>query len=169
MFNIPIYKPETPGKEIVFDKPGIPNPAWNEEAKAFGGAKAKFKGSFQYTANEAGVVIHDLKAKGCYVQHIRSGTFTANSSIRAYYNDALIITANVVMSADAPYSSSEIFIRDGMWVAQATDPAIEADSMDVPVTSVYSRALEKDEPYITDLILGTSGASSGEYRVWIYE
>lgn len=25
------YTPETPGKDIAFDKPGIPSPAWNDE------------------------------------------------------------------------------------------------------------------------------------------
>ena len=33
----------------------------------------------------------------------------------------------------------------------------------------FSKALIKDEPYIDSLILGTSGATSGNYRVWLYE
>jgi len=41
--------------------------------------------------------------------------------------------------------------------------------VDSAVQSGFSRALIKDEPYIDALILGTSGAASGTYRVWLYE
>ena len=37
------------------------------------------------------------------------------------------------------------------------------------IVETFSRALTKDEPYITDLILSTSGSTSGSYRVWLYE
>lgn len=55
-----------------------------------------------------------------------------------------------------------------MWVCQSTLPATSVD-VDSAVQSGFSRALIKDEPYIDALILGTSGAASGTYRVWLYE
>ena len=31
------YVPETPGKDVVFDKPGIPKPAWNDDSSSGSG------------------------------------------------------------------------------------------------------------------------------------
>lgn len=61
-----------------------------------------------------------------------------------------------------------MFIRSGMWVCQSSESVASAD-VDSTVQSGFSRALIKDEPYIDALILGTSGATSGTYRVWLYE
>lgn len=165
------YTPETPGKDIVFTKPGIPSPAWDSEdseISKIAEGKAVFKGEFTYQDNEAGIVLNDLHCKGYYIQHVRSGTKTADTSIRAFYNNTEILTNIVGLSDTDAYTTSEMFIRSGMWVVQSTSPAASAD-VDSPVQSGFSRALIKDEPYIDALILGTSGAASGTYRVWLYE
>lgn len=165
------YTPETPGKDIVFTKPGIPSPAWDSEdseISKIAEGKAVFKGEFTYQDNEAGIVLNDLHCKGYYVQHVRSGTKTADTSIRAFYNNTEILTNIVGLGDTDAYTTAEMFIRSGMWVVQSTSPAASAD-VDSPVQSGFSRALIKDEPYIDALILGTSGAASGTYRVWLYE
>ena len=166
--------PATPGAEMVFIKPGIPIPAWGDEDKEIIHAidsmqgTAVFKGEFPYQDTEAGIVITDLKAKGYYIQHQRSGTYTADTSIRAFYNNTEVLENLVSMDANNPYTTAEMFIRSGMWVCQSTAPTASM-SVDSFVQSAFSRALIKDEPYIDSLILGTSGAASGTYRVWIYE
>lgn len=71
------------------------------------------------------------------------------------------------MNADNPYTSAEMFIRNGMWVCQNTEPVVEMTDVGI-VIEAFSRALTKDEPYITDIILSTSGSTSGSYRVWLY-
>ena len=166
-----LYTPETPGKDIVFTKPGIPSPAWNSEDSEIlkiAEGKAVFKGEFTYQDNEAGIVLNDLHCKGYYIQHVRSGTKSADTSIRAFYNNTEILT-NIVNLSDADaYTTAEMFIRSGMWVCQSTSPTASAD-VDSFMQSGFSRALIKDEPYIDALILGTSGAASGTYRVWLYE
>lgn len=165
------FTPETPGKDMVFDKPGIPTPAWRDEEKEIShaaGGTAVFKGEFTYQDSEAGIVLNNLNVKGYYIQHKRSGTFTSNTSIRAYYNNELIMENYMSLDSTKPHSSAEMFIRSGMWVGQSTIPVSDMNT-DSAVEGTFSRALTKDEPYITDLILGTDGASSGTYRVWIYE
>lgn len=165
------FTPETPGKNMIFDKPGIPTPAWGDEEKEISHVVegiAIFKGEYSYQDDEAGIVITGLKAKGYYIQHQRNGTFTADSSIRAFYNNTEILTNILGMDGTHPYTTAEMFIRNGMWIVQSTSPA-ESNSVDSPMQSAFSRALIKDEPYIDSLILGTSGATSGIYRVWIYE
>lgn len=165
------YKPETPGKDIVFDKPGIPTPAWGDEQKEVAQAlegTVVFKGEYPYQDTEAGIVIKDLKAKGYYIQHQRSGTYTSDTTIRAFYNNEEILTNIVGLDATDPYTTAEMFIRNGMWVVQSTSPAA-SNSVDSFMQSAFSRALIKDEPYIDSLILGTAGATSGTYKVWIYE
>lgn len=45
------YTSETPGKDIVFTKPGIPSPAWDSEdseISKIAEGKAVFKGEFTY-------------------------------------------------------------------------------------------------------------------------
>lgn len=165
------YTPETPGKDIVFTKPGIPSPAWDSEdseISKIAEGKAVFKGEFTYQDNEAGIVLNDLHCKGYYIQHVRSGTKSADTSIRAFYNNEEILTNIISLNNNAEYSTAEMFIRSGMWVCQSTLPATSVD-VDSAVQSGFSRALIKDEPYIDALILGTSGAASGTYRVWLYE
>lgn len=165
------YTPETPGKDIVFSKPGIPSPAWDSEdseISKIAEGKAVFKGEFTYQDNEAGIVLNDLHCKGYYIQHVRSGTKSADTSIRAFYNNTEILTNIVNLSDTDAYTTAEMFIRSGMWVCQSTSPAASAD-VDSFMQSGFSRALIKDEPYIDALILGTSGAASGTYRVWLYE
>ena len=165
------YTPETPGKDIVFTKPGIPSPAWDaedSEISQLAEGKEVFKGEFTYKDNEAGIVLNDLHCKGYYIQHVRSGTKSADTSIRAFYNNTEILTNIVGLGDTDAYTTAEMFIRSGMWVVQSTSPAASAD-VDSPVQSGFSRALIKDEPYIDALILGTSGAASGTYRVWLYE
>lgn len=165
------YTPETPGKDIVFTKPGIPSPAWdseNSEISKIAEGKAVFKGEFTYQDNEAGIVLNDLHCKGYYIQHVRSSTKSADTSIRAFYNNTEILTNIVNLSDTDAYTTAEMFIRSGMWVCQSTSPAASAD-VDSFMQSGFSRALIKDEPYIDALILGTSGAASGTYRVWLYE
>lgn len=127
-----------------------------------------FKGEFSYQDNEVGIVLNNLNAKGYYIQHKRSGTFTSNTSIRAYYNDELIMENYMSLDAEKPHSSAEMFVRSGMWVGQSTSLVSDMNT-DSPVEGTFSRALTKTKLYITDLILGTDGASSGTYRVWIYE
>ncbi len=166
--------PATPGAEMVFIKPGIPIPAWGDEDKEIIHAldtmqgTAVFKGEYDYQDTEAGIVITGLKAKGYYIQHQRSGTYTADTSIRAFYENTEVLTNLISMDATDPYTTAEMFIRSGMWVCQSTSPAATA-AVDSFVQSAFSRALTKDEPYIDSLILGTSGATSGTYKVWIYE
>lgn len=165
------YTPYTPGKDIEFTKPGIPSPAWDDEdseISQIAEGKAVFKGEFTYRDNEAGIVLNDLHCKGYYIQHVRSGTKSADTSIRAFYNNTEILTNIVNLSDTDAYTTAEMFIRSGMWVCQSTSPAASAD-VDSFMQSGFSRALIKDEPYIDALILGTSGATSGTYRVWLYE
>lgn len=155
----------------IFIKPGIPSPAWDSEdteIAQIADGKAVFKGEYTYQDNEAGIVLNDLHCKGYYVQHIRSGTKSADTSIRAFYNNEEILTNLISLNDNAAYSTAEMFIRFGMWVCQSTEPAASVD-VDSTVQSGFSRALVKDEPYIDALILGTSGAASGTYRVWLYE
>lgn len=155
----------------IFIKPGIPSPAWDSEDTEIAQiavGKAVFKGEYTYQDNEAGIVLNDLYCKGYYVQHIRSGTKSADTSIRAFYNNEEILTNLISLNNNAAYSTAEMFIRSGMWVCQSTEPAASVD-VDSTVQSGFSRALIKDEPYIDALILGTSGAASGTYRVWLYE
>lgn len=150
-------------------KPGIPKPAWVDEiASSVGSGNAVFKGSFTYQDTEAGIVLNDLKAKGYYIQHTRNGVYSADSNIRAYYNDELIITNILPLDTNNQHSTAEMFIRNGMWVCQSTQPVanLQTDSI---VENTFARAMVSDEPFITDLILGTSGATSGIYRVWLYE
>ena len=152
------YIDEAATRPLVLIKPGIPKPAWNEEdfnSVDFG--KAVFKGSFDYKDTEAGIVLNNLKAKGYYIQHIR-----------AYYNDNLIITNILPMDENNQYSTSEMFIRSGLWICQSTQPIANLRS-DSIVENTFARAMVDDNPVITDLILGTSGATSGIYRVWVYE
>lgn len=155
----------------VFIKPGIPSPAWDSEeseiAKLAEG-KAVFKGEYEYQDTEAGVVLNNLHCKGYYVQHIRSGTKSADTSIRAFYKNTEILSNIVGLDDTDAYTTAEMFIRSGMWVAHSTSPAASA-SVDSFLQSGFSRALTKDEPYIDALILGTSGATSGTYKVWLYE
>ncbi len=155
----------------VFAKPGIPSPAWDTEeseiAKLAEGT-AVFKGEYTYQDNEAGIVLNNLHCKGYYIQHIRSGTKSSDTSIRAFYNNEEILTNLISLNNNAAYSTAEMFIRSGMWICQSTNPAASVD-VDSTVQSGFSRALIKDEPYIDALILGTSGATSGTYRVWLYE
>lgn len=155
----------------VFIKPGIPSPAWDSEdieIAQIAEGKAVFKGEYTYQDNEAGIVLNNLHCKGYYVQHIRSGTKSADTSIRAFYNNTEILTNLISLNDNAAYSTAEMFIRSGMWICQSTEPVVSVD-VDSTVQSGFSRALTKDEPYIDSLILGTSGATSGTYRVWIYE
>lgn len=159
--------PATPGAEMVFIKPGIPVPAWGDEDKAVNGSVV-FKGEFPYNDTEAGVVITGLKAKGYYIQHQRNGAYSADTTIRAFYNNEEVLENLVSMDEVNPYTIAEMFIRSGMWVCQSTSPAASM-SVDSFVQSAFSRALTEDEPYIDSLILGTSGATSGTYKVWIYE
>lgn len=161
------YTPSTPGKDISVEKPRIPFPAWGDEESASEGT-VKFLGEYEYQDSEAGVVINNLSAKGYYIQHTRSGTYSADTSIRAFYNNTEILENILSLDETNPYSTAEMFTRHGMWVCQSTSPANNMDS-DSFVQSPFSRALLKDEPYITSLILGTSGATSGTYKVWIYE
>lgn len=166
-----MFTPETPGKDMIFEKPGIPSPAWDSEdseISKIAEGKAVFKGEFTYQDNEAGIVLNDLHCKGYYIQHVRSGTKSADTSIRAFYNNTEILTNIVNLSDTDAYTTAEMFIRSGMWVCQSTSPAASAD-VDSFMQSGFSRALIKDEPYIDALILGTSGAASGTYRVWLYE
>ena len=163
--------PYTPGKDVVFIKPGIPSPAWGDETKEISLAvegTVIFKGEYTYKDTEAGIVITGLKAKGYYIQHQRSGTFSADTTIRAFYNNTEILSNIVSLDETNPYTTAEMFVRNGMWVAQSTAPAA-SNSVDSFMMSAFSRALIKDEPYIDSLILGTSGAMSGTYKVWIYE
>lgn len=165
------------GYPVEIIKPGIPIPAWNDHGEitineirqTINSEKGNvvFKGVFDYKDTEAGIVLNNLNAKGYYIQHTRSGTFTANNNIRAYYNDVVILTNSVSMNADNPYTSAEMFIRNGMWVCQNTEPVVEMTDVGI-VIEAFSRALTKDEPYITDIILSTSGSTSGSYRVWLY-
>ena len=83
-------------------------------------------------------------------------------------NNTEILSNIVSLDETNPYTTAEMFVRNGMWVAQSTAPAA-SNSVDSFMMSVFSRALIKDEPYIDSLILGTSGAMSGTYKVWIYE
>lgn len=155
----------------IFIKPGIPSPAWDSEdteIAQIAEGKAVFKGEYTYQDNEAGIVLNDLHCKGYYVQHIRSGTKSADTSIRAFYNNKEILTNLISLNNNAAYSTAEMFIRSGMWVCQSSESVASAD-VDSTVQSGFSRALIKDEPYIDALILGTSGATSGTYRVWLYE
>lgn len=155
----------------IFIKPGIPSPAWDSEdteIAQIAEGKAVFKGEYTYQDNEAGIVLNDLHCKGYYVQHIRSGTKSADTSIRAFYNNEEILTNLISLNNNAAYSTAEMFIRSGMWVCQSSESVASAD-VDSTVQSGFSRALIKDEPYIDALILGTSGATSGTYRVWLYE
>ena len=155
----------------VFIKPGIPSPAWDSEdieIAQIAEGKAVFKGEYTYQDNEAGIVLNNLHCKGYYVQHIRSGTKSADTSIRAFYNNTEILTNLISLNDNAAYSTAEMFIRSGMWICQSTEPVVSVD-VDSTVQSGFSRALTKDEPYIDALILGTSGATSGTYRVWLYE
>lgn len=155
----------------IFIKPGIPSPAWDSEdteIAQIAEGKAVFKGEYTYQDNEAGIVLNDLRCKGYYVQHIRSGTKSADTSIRAFYNNEEILTNLISLSNNAEYSTAEMFIRSGMWICQSSEPVASVD-VDSTVQSGFSRALIKDEPYIDALILGTSGAASGTYRVWLYE
>lgn len=155
----------------IFIKPGIPSPAWDSEdteIAQIAEGKAVFKGEYTYQDNEAGIVLNDLHCKGYYVQHIRSGTKSADTSIRAFYNNEEILTNLISLNNNAAYSTAEMFIRSGMWVCQSSEFVASAD-VDSTVQSGFSRALIKDEPYIDALILGTSGATSGTYRVWLYE
>lgn len=112
--------------------------------------------------------MNDLHCKGYYVQHIRSGTKSADTSIRAFYNNEEILINLIGLNDNAAYSTAEMFIHSGMWVCQSAEPAAST-SVDSTVQSGFSRALIKDESYIDALILGTSGATSGTYRVWLYE
>lgn len=160
---------EAASKSFIPIKPGIPKPAWSEEdlvSVDFG--NAVFKGSFNYKDTEAGIVLNDLKVKGYYIQHTRSGTFTAETNIRAYYNNNLIVTNILPLDETNPHSTAEMFIRSGMWICQSTQPVanLQTDSV---VENTFARAMVSENPYITDIILGTSGASSGVYRVWLYE
>lgn len=155
----------------IFIKPGISSPAWDSEdteIAQIAEGKAVFKGEYTYQDNEAGIVLNDLHCKGYYVQHIRSGTKSADTSIRAFYNNEEILTNLISLNNNAAYSTAEMFIRSGMWVCQSSESVASAD-VDSTVQSGFSRALIKDEPYIDALILGTSGATSGTYRVWLYE
>lgn len=155
----------------IFIKPGIPSPAWDSEdteIAQIAEGKAVFKGEYTYQDNEAGIVLNDLHCKGYYVQHIRSGTKSDDTSIRAFYNNEEILTNLISLNNNAAYSTAEMFIRSGMWVCQSSESVASAD-VDSTVQSGFSRALIKDEPYIDALILGTSGATSGTYRVWLYE
>ena len=166
-----MFTPETPGKDMVFVKPGIPSPAWDteeSEISKLAEGTAKFKGEYTYKDNEAGIVLNDLHCKGYYIQHIRSGTFTADSSIRAFYQNTEILSNILSLDAANTYTTAVMFIRSGMWICQSASPAASAD-VDSTVQSGFSRAMIKDEPYIDSLILGTSGATSGTYRVWLYE
>lgn len=166
-----MFTPETPGKDMIFEKPGIPSPAWDSEdseISKIAEGKAVFKGEFTYQDNEAGIVLNYLHCKGYYIQHVRSGTKSADTSIRAFYNNTEILTNIVNLSDTDAYTTAEMFIRSGMWVCQSTSPAASAD-VDSFMQSGFSRALIKDESYIDALILGTSGAASGTYRVWLYE
>lgn len=166
-----MFTPYTPGKDMVFDKPGIPTPAWGDEQKEFSQAmegKVTFKGEYSYQDNEAGIVLTGLRIKGYYIQHQRSGTFNSDATIRAFYNNTEILENIVSFDQTDPYSTAEMFIRNGMWVVQSTSPAA-SNSVDSFMQSAFSRALVKDEPYIDSLILGTSGATSGVYKVWLYE
>lgn len=52
---------------------------------------------------------------------------------------------------------------------ESAESARQSADVDSFMQSGFSRALIKDEPYIDALILGTSGAASGTYRVWLYE
>ena len=163
------YIDEAATQPLVLIKPGIPKPAWNEEdfnSVDFG--KAVFKGSFDYKDTEAGIVLNNLKAKGYYIQHTRNGVYSSDSDIRAYYNDNLIITNILPMDENNQYSTAEMFIRSGLWVCQSTQPIANLRS-DSIVENTFARAMVDDNPVITDLILGTSGATSGIYRVWTYE
>ena len=165
------YTPETPGKDIVFTKPGIPSPAWDaedSEISQIAEGKAVFKGEYSYQDTEAGIVLNDLRCKGYYIQHLKSGTKSADTSVRAFYNNTEILTNIIGLDATDAYTTAEMFIRSGMWVVQSTSPAASAD-VDSFMQSGFSRALIKNEPYIDALILGTSGSSSGTYRVWLYE
>ena len=155
----------------IFIKPGIPSPAWDSEdteIAQIAEGKAVFKGEYTYQDNEAGIVLNDLHCKGYYVQHIRSGTKSADTSIRAFYNNEEILTNLISLNNNAAYSTAEMFIRSGMLVCQSSESVASAD-VDSTVQSGFSRALIKDEPYIDALILGTSGATSGTYRVWLYD
>lgn len=165
------YTPYTPGKDIEFTKPGIPSPAWNNENAEISHiveGNVVFKGEFSYEDNEAGIVLTGLKAKGYYIQHTRSGTYSADTSIRAFYDNVEILKNLLGMDEVHPFSTAEMFIRSGMWVCQSTSP-VESAEVDSFVQSGFSRALTKDEPFIDSLILGTSGAKSGIYKVWLYE
>lgn len=133
----------------IFIKPGIPSPAWDSEdteIAQIAEGKAVFKGEYTYQDNEAGIVLNDLHCKG--------------------YEE--ILTNLISLNNNAAYSTAEMFIRSGMWVCQSSESVASAD-VDSTVQSGFSRALIKDEPYIDALILGTSGATSGTYRVWLYE
>ena len=155
----------------IFIKPGIPSPAWDTEeseiAKLAEGT-AVFKGEYSYKDTEAGIVLNNLHCKGYYIQHIRSGTHSSDSSIRAFYKNTEILTNIIGLDETDAYTTAEMFIRSGMWVVQSTSPAASA-TVDSFMQSAFSRALIKDEPYIDALIMGTSGATSGTYRVWLYE
>lgn len=155
----------------AFIKPGIPSPAWDSEESEIAQieeGKAVFKGEYTYQDNEAGIVLNGLHCKGYYIQHIRSGTKSADTSIRSFYNNEEILTNLISLDNNTTYSTAEMFIRSGMWICQSTNPAAYVD-VDSTVQSGFSRALIKDGPYIDALILGTSGATSGTYRVWLYE
>ena len=158
---------------MIFDKPKIPTPAWGSEDKEIihviqgMQGNAVFKGEYTYQDNEAGIVLTDLNCKGYYIQHQRSGTKSSDTTIRAFYNNTEILTNIVSLDDTDPYTTAEMFIRSGMWVVQSTSPAA-SNSVDSFMQSAFSRALIKDEPYIDSLILGTSGAASGIYRVWLY-
>lgn len=161
----------TPASEVTYFKPGIPSPAWDTEESEIAQiaeGKAVFKGEYTYQDNEAGIVLNDLHCKGYYIQHIRSGTYTSDSSVRAFYQNTEILSNILPMDGVNTHTTAEMFIRAGMWVCQSTSPAASV-SVDSFMQSGFSRALIKDEPYIDALILGTSGAASGTYRVWLYE
>ena len=157
--------------DFIAIKPGIPSPAWDAEEteiSQIAEGKAVFKGEYTYNDNEAGIVLNNLHCKGYYVQHTRSGTKSADTSIRAFYQNTEILTNIVGLDDTDAYTTAEMFVRAGMWVVQSTSPASSV-SVDSFVQSAFSRALIKDEPYIDSLILGTSGATSGTYKVWLYE
>lgn len=169
------YTPEKPFDDPIAPiKPGIPTPAWGDADKEIVHViqqmqgNVVFKGEYNYQDSEAGIVLTGLKAKGYYIQHQRSGTYSADTSIRAFYNNTEILSNPVTLDAVDPYTIAEMFIRSGMWVCQSTSPTAST-TVNGFMQSTFGRALTEDEPYIDSLILGTSGASSGTYKVWLYE
>ena len=173
--------PEYPfGKPISVIKPGIPIHAWDDhgeitinDIEAYLNSKSTnvtFKGVFDYQDNLAGIPIDNIKVKGYFIQHTRSGTINedAYSDIRVYDGEQLILQNNFLLNNDNPYNCMEMFIRNGMWVCNAIDP-ISDMTMNGNSTNTFYREIEEDHPYITSLLLGTQAAKSGEYRVWLYE